>query len=248
MTPLSSVLDARAAFFRAAAEPFGAGDLPPTGAELPGPGDLVPAGTELLAAAADLLAAADGAGLPDDVEPDAKAAAGRAITAATMTPATARRRLGTGMTCSFVDRIHASPAAPPKTDRPATLKEPKKLGGVPKIGQVTTTRGLLLAERARGRSRAAALDREFTGIAAAASEAGTDDEHDPEGATLAFERQHTAALLAQALEQIAEIDAAIGRLDEGTYGICVRCGQPIGQGRLAARPAAATCVRCARLK
>ena len=95
----------------------------------------------------------------------------------------------------------------------------------PKIGQVTTTRGLLLAERARARTRAAALDREFTGIAAAASEAGADDEHDPEGATLAFERQHTAALLAQALEQIAEIDAAIGRLDEGTYGICVRCAR-----------------------
>jgi DnaK suppressor protein len=112
---------------------------------------------------------------------------------------------------------------------------------------VTTTRGLLLAERARARSRAAALDREFAGIAEAASEPGTDDEHDPEGATLAFERQHTAALLARTHEQIADIDAAIGRLDEGTYGICVRCGQPVGQERLAARPAAATCVRCARL-
>jgi hypothetical protein len=128
MTPLSSVLDARAAFFRAAAEPFGAGDLPPAGAELPGAGDLVPAGTELLAAATDLLAAADGAGLPDDVEPDAKAAAGRAISTAAMTPAAARRRLGTGMTRSFVDQMHASPAVPPKTGRPVTLKEPKKLG------------------------------------------------------------------------------------------------------------------------
>ena len=113
---------------------------------------------------------------------------------------------------------------------------------------MTTTRGLLLAERARARSLAAALDREFAGMAAAASEAGTDDEHDPEGATLAFERQHTAALLARAREQIAEIDAAIGRLDEGTYGICVRCGQPVGRDRLAARPAAATCVRCAQHK
>jgi DnaK suppressor protein len=111
---------------------------------------------------------------------------------------------------------------------------------------MTTTRALLLAERARAQRRAAALDREFAGIAEAAGESGTDDEHDPEGATLAFERQHTAALLAQALDQIAEVDAAIGRLDEGTYGICVRCGQPVGEERLAARPAAATCVRCAR--
>jgi len=111
---------------------------------------------------------------------------------------------------------------------------------------VTTIRELLLEERARAEQRAAALDREFAGIAEAAREPGTDDEHDPEGATLAFERQHTAALLAQALDQIAAIEAAIGRLDDGTYGICVRCGQPVGEERLAARPAAATCVRCAR--
>jgi DnaK suppressor protein len=111
---------------------------------------------------------------------------------------------------------------------------------------VTTTRGLLLAERARAQGRAVALERELAGIAEAAAQPGTDDEHDPEGATLAFEREHTAALLAGAREQIAQIDAAIGRLDEGTYGTCVRCGGPVGEDRLAARPAAATCVRCAR--
>jgi len=107
----------------------------------------------------------------------------------------------------------------------------------------------LAAERRETMRRVAELEREFTGITASAADgsSGGDDEHDPEGATLAFERQHTAALLARAREQIAEIDAAIGRLDEGTYGICVRCGQPVGPDRLAARPAAATCVRCARL-
>ncbi|MBO0821328.1 MAG: TraR/DksA C4-type zinc finger protein [Nocardiopsaceae bacterium] len=109
------------------------------------------------------------------------------------------------------------------------------------------TRELLLAERGSARSRVADLEREFTGIAEAASEPGTDDEHDPEGATLAFERQHTAALLARARDRVAEIDAALARLDDGTYGRCARCGQPIGEDRLAARPAATTCVRCARL-
>jgi DnaK suppressor protein len=112
---------------------------------------------------------------------------------------------------------------------------------------MTITRSLLLAQRARAQERAAALGRELAGISDAASQAGTDDEHDPEGATLAFERQHTAALLAQAVQQVAEIDAAISRLDDGVYGRCVRCGQPVGEDRLAARPAAATCVRCARL-
>lgn len=110
---------------------------------------------------------------------------------------------------------------------------------------MSDTRDLLLTERERARRQASALQREFEGIAEAASGPGTDDEHDPEGATLAFERQHTAALLSRAHRQVAEIDEAIGRLDDGTYGICVRCGRPIGEERLAARPAAATCVTCA---
>ena len=43
----------------------------------------------------------------------------------------------------------------------------------------------------------------------------------------------------------AEITAALRRLDEGRYGVCERCGEPIGEARLEARPAARTCIRCA---
>jgi RNA polymerase-binding transcription factor DksA len=103
----------------------------------------------------------------------------------------------------------------------------------------------LAAERERARERVAALEREFAGLAEAASAAGTDDEHDPEGATLAFERQHAAALLEAACEQLAAVDAALQRLAERRYGVCGRCGRPIGEDRLAARPAALTCIRCA---
>ena len=110
---------------------------------------------------------------------------------------------------------------------------------------MANARELLLAEQARAGQRVAALEREFAGLAEAAGAAGTDDEHDPEGATLAFERQHAAALLEAAREQVAALDAALGRLAAGRYGVCDRCGQPIGAERLAARPAAATCVRCA---
>ncbi len=100
-------------------------------------------------------------------------------------------------------------------------------------------------EGRRARERVVALEREFAGLAEAASAAGTDDEHDPEGATLAFERQHAAALLEAAREQVAAVDAALARLAAGRYGVCGRCGQPIGTERLAARPAATTCIRCA---
>jgi DnaK suppressor protein len=106
-------------------------------------------------------------------------------------------------------------------------------------------REVLLAQRARAMVRIAALEREFAVIAEAASAGGTDDEHDPEGATLAYERQHAAALLEQAREQVAAVDAALSRLAAGRYGVCDRCGQPIGDDRLAARPVAVTCVRCA---
>jgi DnaK suppressor protein len=112
---------------------------------------------------------------------------------------------------------------------------------------VADAREVLLAERVRAVAQASALEREFTQLAEAASAGGTDDEHDPEGATLAFERQHTAALLDRAREQIVAIDAALERLAAGRYGVCDRCGQPIGADRLAARPAAVTCVRCAAL-
>ncbi len=100
------------------------------------------------------------------------------------------------------------------------------------------------------RARIAELDREFSAIVASARDgsAGGDDEHDPEGATVAFERQHVAALLAQAREHLAEIEAALGKVESGRYEICDICGGPIGAERLAARPAALVCVRCARAR
>jgi DnaK suppressor protein len=104
---------------------------------------------------------------------------------------------------------------------------------------------LLAKERQAALDRLAALERDFSAIVEAADQANADDEHDPEGATIAFERQHVAALLDQARRQLAQVDAAIGRLNAGNYGRCERCGQPITAARLAARPAATTCIRCA---
>jgi RNA polymerase-binding transcription factor DksA len=103
----------------------------------------------------------------------------------------------------------------------------------------------LAAERADTVERLNGLEREFRGIIESADTAGTDDEHDPEGATIAFERQHVAALLSQAREQLTRIDAAMRKLADGSYGRCERCSQDIGADRLAARPAATTCMSCA---
>lgn len=115
-------------------------------------------------------------------------------------------------------------------------------------GQLAVERaapGRLSAERAATCERLDQLEREFTGIVDASGAAGTDDEHDPEGATIAFERQHVAALVSQAHRHLAQIDAALAKLRNGRYGRCDGCGQPIGAERLDARPASLTCVRCA---
>jgi len=108
-----------------------------------------------------------------------------------------------------------------------------------------TVAPLLAAERANVLERLAGLERELTAIIESSGSAGTDDEHDPEGATVAFERQHLAALVSQARGHLAQIDAAVARLAEGTYGICEGCGQPISAARLAARPVSTLCITCA---
>lgn len=102
---------------------------------------------------------------------------------------------------------------------------------------------LLQSERHAALAQVAALQREFDDIAGAAASA--DDEHDPEGATIAFERQHVAALLEQARGRVTQAEKSLQRIADGSYGTCVRCQQPIPSARLAARPTAATCTRCA---
>ena len=103
----------------------------------------------------------------------------------------------------------------------------------------------LEAEREQTVRRLASLTDDFESIVAASKDTNADDEHDPEGTTIAFERSQVSTLVRQAQRHLAEIDAAVERLAAGTYGICERCGQPIGEGRLEARPTARTCISCA---
>jgi len=90
-----------------------------------------------------------------------------------------------------------------------------------------------------------ALSGDVEAVIEAASDVATDDEHDPEGATIAFERARVGALLEQARVHLTDIDDALRRIDKGRYGVCEICGRPIGVERLAARPVARTCIRCA---
>jgi hypothetical protein len=104
---------------------------------------------------------------------------------------------------------------------------------------------LLTAECASALDRIAALTRDWEGIVDASALVGVDDEHDPEGATIAFERSQVEALLRQARRRLADLEGALDRLRTGDYGRCEDCGHAIAPARLAARPAARTCIGCA---
>lgn len=92
------------------------------------------------------------------------------------------------------------------------------------------------------------LEGQLDEIVAASQGSNADDEHDPEGATIAFERQQVVSLIERSRATRDDIVRAVGQLDVGTYGVCEQCGQPIGAERLEARPNALTCITCARLR
>jgi DnaK suppressor protein len=107
-------------------------------------------------------------------------------------------------------------------------------------------RARLRADRDRTVDQVAALGRDVVDVMQAADDVATDDEHDPEGHTIAWERQQLSALLQAARARLVELDAALERLDAGTYGLCETCGRDIEPQRLAALPATRHCVTCAR--
>jgi RNA polymerase-binding transcription factor DksA len=107
-------------------------------------------------------------------------------------------------------------------------------------------REALLRMRAEAVARAAALEQDLRDLFEATRSSNADDEHDPEGATIAFERAQLAATLDAVRRHADDLAVAVRRVDDGTYGVCERCARPIPAQRLVARPSASTCVDCAR--
>jgi DnaK suppressor protein len=105
-------------------------------------------------------------------------------------------------------------------------------------GQIVDVRSILSAERTRLRAELAdsivAPDPMTYGSQAAA-------------ATQVFEQQRDLALRERNENQLAAVERALGRIDDGTFGVCVRCGAEIAPDRLTALPWAAHCIECQRI-
>ncbi len=110
---------------------------------------------------------------------------------------------------------------------------------------VDEIRGLLAERRRDAAARLATLTGRFQEVVEASAGSNADDEHDPEGATIAFERSQVDALARRAEADLAEVADAERRLADVTYGTCTVCGSPVPVERLLARPTARTCVTCA---
>ena len=109
----------------------------------------------------------------------------------------------------------------------------------------TAVRADLLRRRDETTVEIAALESDLRSLFEASRSSNADDEHDPEGSTIAYERAQLTAVLEATRRRRADLDEALDRLDAGGYGVCERCGRQIPADRLAVRPAARTCVACA---
>jgi DnaK suppressor protein len=124
-------------------------------------------------------------------------------------------------------------------------KAPAKKRSVKLDAFTSAQRDALLDERATYTRQAETLQAEADMLMAEREPGDVQfDEESGEGDTLAVERERDLALSAQAQAAIEEIDLALAKIKDGTYGVCEQCHNTIPKERLRALPYAALCVQC----
>jgi len=111
-----------------------------------------------------------------------------------------------------------------------------------------TARERLLAERARVLDEVQSLHDDLAQSLEEATDEDGNDSHLGDSATETLDREMEQSLEENAEHLLASIDAALKRIQDGTYGICERCGRPIGEERLEALPYATKCIECKKLE
>ena len=139
---------------------------------------------------------------------------------------------------AVVKKPPAPPVQPPRPNRlPPIPKEPKKIKYPFDAKFLDAQRAHLIEERRRLMHDAETLTAEANSLAELREPGDVQfDEESGEGDTLAVERERDLALSAQFLDQVDEIDRAMLKIGEGTYGICEISGLAIPKERLRAIP------------
>jgi DnaK suppressor protein len=107
------------------------------------------------------------------------------------------------------------------------------------LGEV---RAVLESEAARLRAEIEEAESDIADLLRAGTDMGGEDQADTGSKT--FEREHEMSLAASHREMLTQTERALSRIDNGTYGICESCGNPIGKARLQAFPRATLCLTC----
>ena len=145
-------------------------------------------------------------------------------------------------TTSTSKEASKTPAKAAKTTKAATKHDGEEAHDKKFLDE---QRELLLAEREDYVQKAEELKAEADSLARETEPGDIQfDEESGEGATMNVERERDLALSAQAQAAVEEIDRALAKIADGTYGYCEQCGQPIPKARLKALPYAALCVAC----
>jgi DnaK suppressor protein len=137
----------------------------------------------------------------------------------------------------------AAPTAKATAKAPAPVKRAAKAPVLDKF--LTEQVGLLEQERQTYTEQAESLKAEADQMAQEMEPGDIQfDEESGEGGTMNIDRERDLALSAQARAAVDEIDHALAKIANGTYGVCENCGQPIPKARLKALPFARLCIAC----
>jgi len=117
-----------------------------------------------------------------------------------------------------------------KDEKPWTAKE------------LAVVRAALEVDIARLHGEIAAAESDLAGLMRDAGDGAGDDQAD--AGTKTFEREQEISLANNAREMFEQCQHALGRIVDGSYGICESCGNPIGKNRLLAVPRATLCIPC----
>ena len=108
--------------------------------------------------------------------------------------------------------------------------------------ELTAVRAELQHDANTLRAEIEAAEEDLQGLIRDGGDGAGDDQADAGAKT--FEREHEISLTNNARDMLLQIERALQRLDDGTYGVCENCGEPIGKGRLQAAPRATLCIPC----
>jgi DnaK suppressor protein len=108
--------------------------------------------------------------------------------------------------------------------------------------ELAEVRALLETEAARLRSEISEAESDIADLLRESTDTGGEDQADT--GTKTFEREHEMSLAASHREILGQTERALSRIDDGSYGVCESCGNPIGKARLQAFPRATLCMTC----